>query len=150
MKPAAKAPVADKEENKISKEEAIKKYKESNKKSLELEIEAQNLSEVEEESLSEETSPATVEIHSEDEAQEQVTAAEQSDEKSNNFVADNQLEEYNPDDEDEREDEGSYSYGWGYSDSFDDPEEESLASEYGDLDEDEMYAKGIKPKTKPS
>ena len=73
-------------------------------------------------------------------------ANEQTEEKSENFVSDNQLEEYNPDDEDEREEEGSYNYGWGYNDSFDDPEEESLASEYGDLDEDELYAKGVKPK----
>ena len=61
-------------------------------------------------------------------------------------VSDNQLEEYNPDDEMEGDEEGSYSYGWGYSDSFDDPEEESMASDYGDLDEDELYARGIKPK----
>ena len=95
----------------------------------------------------EESTPETVDLSTDEENRDDsLLANEQTEEKSENFVNDNQLEEYNPDDEDEREEEGSYSYGWGYNDSFDDPEEESLASEYGDLDEDELYARGIKPK----
>ena len=127
----------DQSSSKISKEDAIKKYRESHKDQLDLELKDPSLMQEEVDNEAEATTEEEIE-------REEVQV--ETDGKTEQFapVDDSQVEEYNPDDEMEGNEEGSYSYGWGYSDSFDDPEEESLASEYGDLDEDELYAKGVK------
>ena len=112
----------------ISKEEAIKKYKETLAKSEPV---------VEEEIVDDEMEPETVESEFGDE--NEVLAGDAPAENYSSFD-NNNVEEYNPDDEEDELESGEYNYGWGYNNSFDDPEEASQESNIED--EDEAYARG--------
>ena len=117
----------------ISKEDAIKKYKESLVKSEPI---------IEEEIIDEGMEPEIVESKLGDENEVLAGDATQAENYSN--FDNNNVEEYNPDDEDDELETGEYNYGWGYNESFDDPEQASKESSCED--EDEAYAKGTGPK----
>ena len=116
---------------KLSKEEAIEKYKREHQVQLN-----DDLKESEEVFVKEDKEVTTVEIPGVKEDLAPEIVAEIEEKPSNNTDS---LDDYNPDDE--KDDEVSnFGYGWGYNDEFDKPEDEDEVNPY---DEDELYAKGL-------
>ena len=107
----------------ISREEAIRRYKESQKLvAEEVTPEETPLSEIVE---SAQSSNDDVELESIEELEKE--------------EGQSQLEEFDPDGDQEIQ-EGEYKFGWGYNDSFDNPEEDEDVP-LDELDEDELYAR---------
>ena len=101
----------------LTKEDAIKKYKESKKQTLSSDHEQQR-------NLELFNTPAKIKSI---EKKPNEISIEELDENGVpvNANTDSNMTDYNPDDEsDDHGNEGSYGYGWGYSDAFDSPEEE--------------------------
>ncbi len=84
--------------------------------------------------------------HLGDEGTEEVIEEVEEDEEGNfgskRREANRQLEEYNPDEDHEETPDTQHTYGWGYSDTFDKPDEVEESKD-DELDEDELYARGV-------
>ncbi|WP_290734943.1 histone protein [Halobacteriovorax sp. JY17] len=116
---------------KLTKEEAIEKYKREHQLQLN-----DDLKESEEVFIQEDKEVLTVEIPGVKEDLAPEIVAEIEEKPLNNTDS---LDDYNPDDE--KDDEvANFGYGWGYNDEFDKPEDED---EINPFDEDELYAKGL-------
>ncbi|MCK5882771.1 MAG: hypothetical protein KAG61_03715, partial [Bacteriovoracaceae bacterium] len=140
--------VVSEDPKKMTREEAIAKYKNQQAKSKAKEVTTLKTKTVAEETLANPyftETPKEAAAPKEEVPLDQVTENSDGSYKAKPTAAINA--EYNTDDEPEEGTEGQYGFGWSMNDAFDEAKEDEPVAEA--LDEDEIYARGL-DKKKPA